>query len=252
MSLSRTVIGAFSAFIATLIGVGIVVPSKTAVETKPIVSVSYAPSIVPIPASSNVIVLAPQTPIDPGDPVPTPRPTRTPTPTPVAEPFTIGCQFPPIYDKWWLHSTDQAAYIAGMVENTEYRTNVMFNWEGQFKHEMQAVASTGMVLGSLSFDTYLLESCTPDNVTYKDGTCSGMFQINNFIKQIDASYTGVYTINIKPLGGTGRIFFYATMIDNRSSDCTTFTQFRKTKNNNMWSESGLYYQGSFDAETEVP
>lgn len=250
MSISRGVIGLFSAILTAIVGIT-VVPSNTTepdvTPSKPAVVEAYKPSVPPILASKVVV----QAPIDPDpDPNPTPRPTRTPKP--VVLPYTIGCQFPPIYDKWWLHATDQAAYLAGLVEDAEYRTNVMFNWEGHFQHEIQATSATGVVLGSLTFDTYLLEPCTPDNVTNRDGVCSGMYQLNKFVEQIDASYTGMYSIQVKPLGGTGRIFFYATLIDNRSSDCTMYSQFRRTKNNNVWSEGGLYYQASFDAETETP
>lgn len=230
-------------------------PTKEAPATKPLVISSMATTNMsgigvtvapPIRVLEKVRVQKPPVdPIDP-DPVPTPKP----TPVPAAPSGTVGCQFPPIYDKWWLKSTDQSAYLAGLIEDEHYRTNIMFNWEGQFKHEIEAVSSTGVVLGSFSFDTYLLEHCTPDNLTYRDGVCSGMFQLNSFVRQINPSYTGVYSIRVKPLGGEGKLFLYATMIDNRSSDCTTFTQFRRTKSNNVWAESGLYYQGSEDAEAE--
>lgn len=248
------------AFVVVAVWLFFTSPSNPADEvpaTKPLVVASMAvtnmsgtvpPSVIPIREPARVQ----KPPVDPFDPDPTPIPSPTPRPTPVPTipDGTIGCQFPPIYDKWWLRPTDQYAYLAGLVEDEYYRTNIMFNWEGQFQHEIEAVSSTGMVLGSLSFDTYLLEHCTPDNITYRDGVCSGMFQLNRFISHIDPNYTGVYSIRVKPISGAGRIFFYATMIDNRSGDCTTFTQFRRTKGNNMWAESGLYYQGSFDAETE--
>lgn len=251
MSISKGVIGIFSAVVGALVGAGIIIPSKTAepLATKPKIVASM--TVTESAPAQVQIQKPPVDPIDP-DPTPTPRPTPVPTPKPTLPAYTIGCQFPPIYDKWWLHSTDQAAYLAGLVENNEYRTNVMFNWEGHFQHEIQATSATGVVLGSLTFDTYLLEPCTADNVTNRDGVCSGMFQLNKFVEQIDATYSGVYSIQVKPLGGTGRIFFYATMIDNRSSDCTMYSQFRRTKNNNVWSEGGLYYQASFDAETENP
>ena len=255
MSLHKGVIVAVSAFVAALVSAGIIIPStsKSVKTAEEIDAITKTWVVATPPAAVVEIQKPPVDPIDP-DPTPVPSPTPRPTPRPTSVPHvpsgSIGCQFPPIYDKWWLHPTDQYAYLAGLVEDGNYRTNVMFNWEGQFKHEIEAVSSTGVVLGSLSFDTYLLEHCTPDNITYRDGVCSGMFQLNKFVSQIDPNYSGIYSIRVKPLGGTGRIFFYATMIDNKSSDCTTFTQFRRTKSNNVWAESGLYYQGSADAETE--
>jgi len=254
VSLSKGVIGAISALVGALVSAGILIPFESHVTRKAEQVVVSTEAVAVAAATTLAGVIQVQKPPvypDPNpDPDPSPVPTPVPTPEPVIPDGNIGCQFPPIYDKWWLRSTDQFAYLAGMVEDANYRTNVMFNWEGQFKHEIEAVSSVGVVLGSLSFDTYLLEPCTPDNVTYHDGVCSGMFQLNRFISHIDQNYTGAYSIRVKPVSGAGRIFFYATMIDNRSGDCTTFTQFRRTKNNNMWAESGLYYQGSFDAETE--
>lgn len=251
MSVSKVIIGAVGTFLGALLGAGIITTSTTQSVQRTEKVVASTEAVVEATTSAvSAIVQTQKPPVDPIDPEPIPSPTPRPTPVPTAPNGSIGCQFPPIYDKWWLRPTDQYAYLAGLVEDDKYRTNIMFNWEGQFKHEIEAVSSTGMVLGSLSFDTYMLESCTPDNITYRDGVCSGMFQLNKFVEQIDPNYTGTFSIRIKPTGGTGRVFFYATMIDNKSSDCTTFTQFRRTKNNNMWAESGLYYQGSADAETE--
>lgn len=251
MSLSKGVIGTISALVGALVSAGILLPFESRVTKKAEQAAVSTEAVVVAVTTLSGVVEAQKPPVDPDpDPNPTPSPIPTPVPAPSAPNGTLGCQFPPIYDKWWLRPTDQSAYLAGLVESDRYRTNVMFNWEGQFKHEIEAISSTGVVLGSLSFDTYLLEPCTPDNITYHDGVCSGMFQLNRFISHIDPNYTGVYSIRVKPISGAGRVFFYATMIDNRSSDCTTFTQFRRTKNNNMWAESGLYYQGSAGAETE--
>lgn len=233
MSLSKGVIGTISVIVGAMIGTGVIIP-RIPHATPEVPSVER-----PVDSSqeSPLVKAIPSDPIDTNPVLPSPTPHSLPSGK------EVGCQFPPIYDDWWLHSTDQAAYLTGMVEDVNYRTNVMFNWEGQFAHEIEAVSATGTVLGSLSFSTYSLESCTPNNSTYRDGMCSGMFQLNRFVHHIDQNYFGAYSIRVKPISGDGRIFFYATMIDNRSNDCTTFTQFRRTNNNSIWSESGLYYQG---------
>lgn len=242
MSMSKGVLGVFSALVGAIVSAGIIIPSTSDAPTAA-VNYSLSTTSAAVDAVAKVSEeLSTQDPLLPDDPAPPPKPTPTPRPTPtkIEVSPTIGCQFPPIYDKWWLRPTDQAAHLVGLVEDPSYRTNLMFNWEGQFQHKIKAISASGVVLGSLSFDTYLLEPCTPDNVTYRDGVCSGMFQLNQFIQQIDASYTGVYSVQVTPLGGTGKAFFYATTIDNKSSDCITYTQFRTTSKGNMWAESGLY------------
>ena len=254
---SRSFIFAVSILITIAVVAVVTIPSQS---DAPVIQASLeSTAVIADLSGKTVAVPVPTTPsetprteyqLPPG--VASPEPTPRPVPPKAYVPSeTAGCQFQPIYDKWWLHSSDKAAYLAGLVEDGFYRTNAMFNWEGQFKFEIRAVSAIGVVLGSLTFDTYLLEPCTTDNVTNVDGVCSGMFQINKFVNQLDALYTGVYAIHVKPLGGDGRIFFYATLIDNRSSDCTTYTQFRTTHDSNVWSESGLYYRANLGAETET-
>ena len=238
-----------------------VTASTESVVTAVITAIPSSGSELIISSKAKALVVKPlavKTPVVPIDADPNPSPLPTPKPESGLTPFpplsgdnTVGCQFPPVYDKWWLQPTDQYAYLTGLEESEEYRTNVMFNWEGHFQHTIEAVSQFGVVLGSASFDTYMLEPCTPDNVTYNNGTCSGMFQINKFVTHVNSTYVGKYSIRIKPLGGTGRIFFYATLIDNKSDDCTTLTQFRSTKNNNVWAESGLYFIGSANPEDDL-
>lgn len=206
--------------------------------------------VVPPEPAARVISAAPKArPIDPIDPVPTPRP--LPPPVPNAS-NTIGCQFPPIYDKWWTQATDSMAVISGLVENDAFRSNIMFNWTGKMQFSIEATAFDGTPLGGMLFDTYQLEACTLANGSYKDGVCSGMFQINQPTINFAPNYRGGYALKLIPMSGTGKVFLYATLIDNKSGDCTMLSQFRYTRNYNVWAESGLYFQGPVDAETEIP
>lgn len=179
-------------------------------------------------------------PIDP-DPVPdpTPRPTRTPTPTPTPRPVqlagSIGTDLPAIYTEWWLRPDDEAAYLVMLKEDDKFRTNVIWTWEGDVSFDIQLIGAGGAILGTLSYNTYGLEPCETQ------APCSGYFQRNRLMADVSPNYKDYYTTKIIPTGGTGKIFFYATVIDNKSDDATLITQFRYAKTKEVWALGGLYY-----------
>lgn len=171
----------------------------------------------------------------PVDPEPTETPEPTPTPSPEKSVGSIGSQMPVIFEEWWLESSDSFAILSGpsLMEGAEFRTNIIFTWQGQVKFNMEFWSKDGVKLGSKFFDTYVIEECP-------QGECSGYFQFNNAMHEINPTYYDIYTVKCIPVGGTGRIFFFATSIDNRSGDPTTYSQFRFAKDGSVWSEGGVY------------
>lgn len=182
-------------------------------------------------AYATVTVNTARPPITP-DPIETPTPEPTPEPTPKTG--TIGMNLPVIYPEWWLLPTDKYAIISALREDFDYRTNIMFNWEGNFIFDLVFYAADGTQLGNVNFETYKLENCSSD-------PCSGYYQLNNALYVVNSTYKGLYTIKIIPMNSSsGKFFCFATMIDNKSNDPTLLTQFRFTSNDQVWNESGLY------------
>ena len=141
---------------------------------------------------------------------------------------TSGDSLPVLYDQWWLRATDDVAIVPALNESSEFRTNVMWIWEGRIKFEIQVLAYSGQYLGSLIYDTGDMEQPV------------GMHQVNRLLKEVDKTYEGGYNLHVFPIEGDGKVFFYATMIDNKSQDFVCFTQFRYSKTEGIWMATGWY------------
>jgi hypothetical protein len=152
----------------------------------------------------------------------------------------IGTDLPAIYPDWWMISSDDYAILSMLSENTKFRTNVAWVWEGNITFSVKALSSTGREIGTLRFNTYELESCNSSNESYKNGKCSGTFQANNFLSFFTKGNEENFALKFTPISGDGKVFFYATVIDNLSNDATLFPQFRYTSTGKVWSASGPY------------
>lgn len=172
------------------------------------------------------------------DPIelPTPLPVFSPTPIPIpGYTSTVGVGLPTIFDEWWLRSGDKFAILSGpsLMENDDFRTNILIPWSGKLDFNIEYYSKDGIKLGTRQYKTYTLEPCSEDN-------CSGYLQLNSPMKEIKPEYTDIFSIRCIPIQGDGRLFIFATSIDNRSGDPTMYTQFRFAGNGDVWTESGRY------------
>ena len=199
-----------------------VVSAKVVVSSPPISLIVPTPTVVPTPAPKVKLKAALK---------------AIPATPPASISNTMGSQMPVIYDEWWLRSGDKYAIVSGpsLMENAAFRTNLIFTWQGQVTFDIDLYSDKGIKLGSLSYNT--------DSFPCSTKVCSGYFQRDRLMRDINSNYEGIFTIRCTLTSGTGKVFFFATSIDNKSGDPTMYSQFRFAADGNVWSEGGLYYQG---------
>lgn len=134
--------------------------------------------------------------------------------------------FPPIYNEWWLQPEDQFAAIMGLEETKKQKLNLVIIWTGgQVRFKVIIYQPNGVPLFSFIDSTHT--------------DFEGVTQYTQFLTSVGVTYTGTYYIRIFHLpNSVGKLFAYATPLDNYTKTPVYSGQFRYDKNGQVWAEKG--------------